>query len=201
MTALAPTLESFFTDYLLAQLGASPHTVAAYRDTLRLFLRYIRENTGIEPSDLDLSVLDAPMVGEFLADLEQQRHNSPRTRNARLAVIHSLFRYAALRHPEHASQIARVLAIPRKKTSQSIISWLTDPEVDSLLASPDQNTWTGRRDYLLLRVMITTGMRVGEITALTRADAYLDKPAPISPAMAKAARIAPPPSIPSPLPP
>lgn len=176
MTALAPTLESFFTDYLLAQLGASPHTVAAYRDALRLFLCHVRDSTGIEPSDLDFSMLDAPLVGEFLTALEQQRHNSPQTRNARLAVIHSLFRYAALRHPEHASQIARVLAIPNKKTSQSIISWLTDPEVDSLLASPDQNTWTGRRDHLLLRVMITTGMRVSEITALTKGDAYLEKP-------------------------
>ena len=176
MTALAPTLESFFTDYLLAQLGASPHTVAACRDTLRLFLRYVHDHTGIAPSDLDFSVLDAALIGDFLTALEQQRHNSPRTRNARLAVIHSLFRHAALRHPEHAAQIARVLAIPRKNTSQSVISWLTGPEVESLLATPDQSTWTGRRDHLLLKVMITTGMRVGEITALTRGDTYLDKP-------------------------
>lgn len=95
-------------------------------------------------------MLDAPLVGEFLAALEQQRHNSVRTRNARLAVIHSLFRHAALRHPEHASQIARVLAIPAKNTRRGVISWLTDPEVESLLASPDQKTWTGRRDHLLM---------------------------------------------------
>jgi integrase/recombinase XerD len=176
MTALAPTLESFFTDYLLSQLDASPHTVAAYRDTLRLLLRYIHDKTGIAPSDLDFSVLDARLIGEFLTNLEQQRHNSPRTRNARLAAIHSLFRHAALRHPEHAAQIARVLAIPTKNTRRSIIAWLTEPEIDALLAGPDQSTPTGRRDRLLLRVMVTTGMRVGEITTLTRADTYLNKP-------------------------
>jgi integrase/recombinase XerD len=176
MTALAPTLESFFTDYLISQLGASRHTIAAYRDTWRLLLGYVFQHTGIRPSDLDMAVLDARLVGEFLTCLETERHNSPRTRNARLGAIHSFFRHAALRHPEHAAQIARVLAIPTKRTAQTVISWLTDAELGALLASPDQATWTGRRDHLLLLVMVTTGMRVGEIATLTRADTWLDRP-------------------------
>lgn len=176
MTALAPTLESFFTDYLISQLGASRHTIAAYRDTWRLLLGYVLQQTGLRPSELDLAVIDAPLVGAFLTSLETQRHNSPRTRNARLGAIHSFFRHAALRHPEHAAQIARVLAIPTKATPRTVICWLTDAEVNALLASPEQATWTGRRDHLLLLVMVITGMRVGEITALTRADTYLDRP-------------------------
>ena len=176
MTALAPTLESFFSDYLVSQLGASRHTIAAYRDTWRLLLGFTLDQTGIRPSDLDLAVIDAQLVGEFLANLELKRHNSPRTRNARLGAIHSFFRHAALRHPEHAAQIARVLAIPTKNTTRTVICWLTDTEIDALVAAPDPATWTGRRDHLLLMVMVTTGMRVGEITALTRADTFLDKP-------------------------
>ena len=146
MTALAPTLQSFFTSYLVGQRGASHHTITAYRDTLRLLLGYVRERTGIQPSDLDISVLDAELIAAFLAMLEQQRGNSTRTRNARLAAIHSLYRHAALRHPEHADLIARVLAIPPKNHDQTILTYLTAPEVDALLASPDRCTWTGRRD-------------------------------------------------------
>lgn len=198
MTALAPTLESFFTDYLIAQLGASRHTIAAYRDTWRLLLDYVFQQTKIRPSDLDLSTIDAPLVGGFLSSLEIQRHNSPRTRNARLAAIHSFFRHAALRHPEHASQIARVLAIPLKSTIRTDICWLTDAELNALLTSPDQATWTGRRDHLLLRVMVTTGMRVGEITALSRAHTVLTGPEPTSPATARAAKTAPRQSTPLP---
>jgi integrase/recombinase XerD len=173
MTALAPTLQSFFTDYLIGQRDASPHTIAAYRDTLRLLLGYVHDQTGVRPADLDIGMLDATLIAEFLAMLEQQRHNSARTRNARLAAIHSLFNHAALRHPEHADQIARVLAIPVKNTHRSTVCWLTDPEVDALLDSPDLATWTGRRDHLLMRLMLATGMRVSEIISLTRADVSL----------------------------
>ena len=115
MTALAPTLQSFFTDYLISQRGCSGHTVTAYRDTLRLLPGYIHERTGIRPSDLDFTVLDAELIADFLTMLEAQRGNSTRTRNVRLAAIHSLFKHAALRHPEHADLIARVLAIPPRK--------------------------------------------------------------------------------------
>lgn len=174
MTALAPTMQSFFTDYLIGQRGASGHTVTAYRDALRLLLGYVHERTGIRPSELDLAVLDAELIGDFLTMLEGRRGNSTRTRNARLAVIHSLFQHAALRHPEHADLIARVLAIPSKNTDQAVITYLTDIEVDALVASPDRATWTGRRDHVLLLAMVTTGVRVAELTSLTRADVCTD---------------------------
>lgn len=177
MSALAPALQSFFTSYLVGQLGASEHTITAYRDTLRLLLSYVHERTGIQPSDLDISVLDAELITAFLAMLEQQRHNSIRTRNARLAAIHSLYRHAALRHPEHADLIARVLAIPPKNHDQTILSYLSAAEIDALLKSPDRSTWTGRRDHLIILLMITTGVRVSELTALTRADVHTGKPA------------------------
>ncbi|MDQ3988883.1 MAG: site-specific integrase [Actinomycetota bacterium] len=176
MTALAPTLQSFFTDYLIGQRAASTHTVTAYRDSFRLLLGYVHERTGIRPSDLDIAVVDAELVAGFLTMLEQRRGNSTRTRNVRLAAIHSLFQHAALRHPEHADLIARVLAIPSKSTQQSVVSYLTDPEVDALLANPDRSTWTGRRDHALLLLMVTTGVRVSELTSLTRADTCTDTP-------------------------
>ncbi len=177
MSALAPTLESFFTAYLVGQRDASEHTINAYRDTLRLLLTYVHERTGIQPSDLDISVLDAELITAFLAMLEQQRGNSVRTRNARLAAIHSLYRHAALRHPEHAELIARVLAIPPKNHDQTILTYLTTTEIDALLAAPDRGTPTGRRDHLIILLMITTGVRVSELTALTRSDVHTGKPA------------------------
>ena len=103
------------------------------------------------PSKLDIDDLDAPLVGAFLDHLEQQRENSVRTRNARLAAIRSLFRYAALRHPEHAAVIERVLAIPPKRFDRRLVTFLTEPELNALLAAPDRSTWTGRRDHALLR--------------------------------------------------
>ena len=165
MTALAPTLQSFFTSYLIGQRAASGHTISAYRDTFRLLLNYTRQQTGIAPNRLDIADLDAELVAGFLTMLETDRANKPRTRNARLAAIHSMFAHAALRHPEHAESIARVLAIPAKNTHRSGITYLTDPEVDALLAAPDRTTWTGRRDHLLILAMVTTGLRVSEITA------------------------------------
>ncbi len=177
MTALAPTLQSFFTSYLVGQRAASDHTITAYRDTLRLLLGYVHECTSIQPSDLDISVLDAELITAFLTMLEQRRGNSTRTRNARLAAIHSLYRHAALRHPEHADLIARVLAIPPKNHDRTILTYLTTPETDALLASPDRSTPTGRRDQLLMLLMITTGVRVSELTSLTRADVHTGRPA------------------------
>ena len=125
MTALAPAVESFFTEYLIAQRGASPHTIASYRDTLRLLFGWIRDQSGTRPSDLDFADVDAATVSGFLAMLERERHNTGRTRSQRLAAIHSLFRHAALRHPEHAAVIARVLAIQPRKASRKTIDYLT----------------------------------------------------------------------------
>lgn len=173
MSALAPTLEGFFTERLIGQRHASPHTVAAYRDAWRLLLRFVHARTGKEPCQLDLSDLDAPLIGAFLDHLEQDRHNSVRTRNARLAAIRSFFRYAALRHPEHAALISRVLAIPTKRCQRTDVSYLTEPEIDAVLAAPDRSTWHGRRDHALLDVAAQTGLRVSELTALHNQDVEL----------------------------
>jgi integrase/recombinase XerD len=142
MSHLAPTLEAFFTERLVNQRHASVNTVAAYRDAWRLVLRYAQNRTGKQPCQLDLTDLDATFIGGFLDHLEQERGNSVRTRNARLAAIRSFFRYAALRHPEHAQLIARVLAIPTKRGNRSELAYLDQPEVDALLAAPDRRTWT-----------------------------------------------------------
>jgi integrase/recombinase XerD len=174
MSALAPTLQAFFTDRLITQKGASPRTVEAYRDTFRLLLNFAQEQASKEPCELDLSDLDAPLIGAFLKHLEQDRGNSPRTRNARLAAIHSFYRYAALRHPEHAATIARVIEIPSKRYQRNNVSYLTKPEIEALLAAPDQTSWLGRRDHTLLLTAITTGLRVSELTALRISDVTLD---------------------------
>jgi len=174
MSALAPTLQAFFTDRLIRQRHVSDHTIAAYRDTLRLLLGYASDQTTNAPSALDLADLDAPLIAGFLDHLERERGNSVRTRNARLAAIHSLFRFAALTHPEHAQSIARVLAIPPKRFDRALITYLTEPEVDALLACCDQATWTGRRDHALLLLAVQTGLRISELTGLTCDDVHLD---------------------------
>jgi len=150
MTAFAPTLQAFFTDRLMGQRQASPHTIAVYRDSFRLQLRFATDRTGKQPCNLDLSDLDAPLIGAFLEHLERDRHNSPRTRNNRLAAIHSLFSYAALQHPEHAASIQRVLAIPAKRFERNLVTFLTEHEANVLLAACDRTTWTGRRDHTML---------------------------------------------------
>jgi integrase/recombinase XerD len=173
MTALAPTLQGFFTDRLAGQRGASPNTIAGYRDTLRLLLRFASQRTNKQPCELDVADIDAPLVAAFLQHLETDRHNSVRTRNNRLAAIHSLFGYAALLHPEHAASIQRVLAIPTKRFDRNLVTFLTDDEVEAFLGSCNQDTWTGRRDYTMLVLAIQTGLRISELAALTRADIVL----------------------------
>ena len=173
MTALAPVLQAFFTDRLIAQRQVSGHTVAAYRDTFRLLLAFAQARTGTAPCDLRLDDLDASLIGAFLEHLRNDRRNGARTRNARLAAIHSLFRYAAFRHPEHAALIQRVLAIPPARFDKAVVSFLTFREAEALLAAPDLARWVGRRDHALLAVAIQTGLRVSELTALTRADVHL----------------------------
>jgi site-specific recombinase XerD len=173
VTDLAPILQGFFIDRLARQKNASPHTVAAYRDTCRLLLTFAREQTGKAPNTLNLADLDATLIGAFLQHLEQQRGNGSATRNARLAAIHSLFRYAAPREPEHAAVISQVLAIPPRRRERAIISYLTPDEIDALLAAPDRCVWHGRRDHTLLLLAVQTGLRVSELTALTRQHAHL----------------------------
>jgi integrase/recombinase XerD len=173
MSVLAPTLQAFFTDRLIRQRQVSPHTVAAYRDTLRLLLSFAAARRGIEPSKLNLGDLDAPLIGAFLDHLEQQRGNGVRTRNARLAAIRSLFRYAALRHPEDAAVIERVLAIPPKRFDRQLLTFLTESELQALLGAPDLTTWTGRRDHALFALAAQTGLRAAELIGLQCADVHL----------------------------
>lgn len=175
MTALAPALEAFFTDRLARQRRASGHTIAAYRDTWRMLLGWAAQRAGKPPSRLDLADLDAPAISAFLDHLENDRGNSIRTRNARLAAIHSAFSYAALRHPEHAALIARVLAIPAKRADKALVTWLTEQETTALLTAPDRATRTGRRDHAMLHLAVVTGLRVSELTALTRGDIHLGR--------------------------
>ncbi|MGH9189539.1 MAG: tyrosine-type recombinase/integrase, partial [Acidimicrobiales bacterium] len=163
---MASTLQAFFTDRLIRQRHASPNTIAAYRDTFRLLLAYLADGTGTAPSRLDFTDIDAAVIAGFLHHLEAERHNSVRTRNARLSAIHSFFAYAALRHPEHADLIQRVLAIPDKRFDTAIVSYLTPSELDALIASPDQATWAGQRDHALIVLAAQTGLRVSELINL-----------------------------------
>jgi len=169
----AGLLESFFTDRLMRQRQASPHTIASYRDTFRLFLEFAQQRLKKAPSKLSLEDLNAPFLVTFLTHIEKNRNNSARSRNVRLAAIHSFFRYAALQEPSCNGLIQRVLAIPTKRYTRTQIEFLTRPEIEALLAAPDQNTWTGRRDKALLLVTVQTGLRVSELIGLRCQDIVL----------------------------
>ncbi len=166
-------LQSFFTQRLLRQRCASGHTIAGYRDSFRLLLRFAAERLGRTPSNLMLEDLDASFIGEFLEHLERDRGNSARTRNARLAAIHSFFRYVALEEPAHALHCQRVLAMPNKRHERKLIEFLHREEADALVAAPTPSTWIGRRDRTLLIVAIQTGLRVSELIGLRYQDVAL----------------------------
>src|SRR5213592_1149758 len=166
-------LEGFFTQRLLQQKQASPHTIASYRDTFRLLFRFTEKRLHKPPSRLTLEEIDAPLVAAFLNDLEKSRSISPRSRNLRLTAIRSFFRYAAYEAPAHSAQIQRVLAIPSKRFTRTLVDFLTRSEVDALLAAPDQHTWSGRRDHAFILVAVQTGLRLSEMTGLKRADLVL----------------------------
>jgi integrase/recombinase XerD len=175
MSDLAPVLQEFFTRRLAGQRHASGHTTAAYRDTFRLLLTFAAARTGKAPSALALADLDAGLITLFLAHLEHDRGNTARTRNARLAAIRSLFSYAALRCPEDAAVIQRVLAIPGKRRDRADVTYLTPEETGALLAACDQETRTGRRDHALLALAAQAGLRVSELTSLTCGSIHLGK--------------------------
>ena len=166
-------VQAFFTDRLLRQRRASPHTVAGYRDTFRLLLRFAKQRLGKAPSKLSLKDLDAPFVGDFLDHLEKERGNGARSRNTRLAAIHSFFHYLSFQEPAYADQCRRILAIPSKRYDRRLIEYLTAEEIDALLAAPDRASWIGRRDRALLLVGIQTGLRVSELIGLRRCDIIL----------------------------
>jgi len=172
-TTFPALVQSFFTDRLLRQRQASAHTIASYRDCFRLLLQFALERLGKTPSDLAIEDLDAQFIGEFLDHLETNRGNSARTRNARLAAIHSFFRYVALAEPACALVCQRVLAMPSKRCERRSIAFLDRAEIDALLSVPDPSTWAGRRDRTLLTVAIQTGLRVSEVVGLRCQDAIL----------------------------
>ena len=173
MSALAPALQAFFIDRLIGQLAASPNTIAAYKVTFRLLLGFASRRTGQAPNNLDIADLDGPLIAAFLSHLETERHNTPTTRNNRLAAVHSLFSYLALQCPDDAATIQRVLAIPTKRTERNLVTYLTEGEVDALLVACDQRTWTGRRDHAMFALAIQTGLRISELTGLTCQDVTL----------------------------
>jgi integrase/recombinase XerD len=171
--ALPTLLQTFFTDRLLRQKRASPHTIASYRDTFSLLLRFTQKRLGKAPSAVTLDDLDEPVVSAFLDHLEHERGMSARSRNVRLAAIHSFFQYAALRAPSHSGLIQRILAIPSKRYNRTPIAFLTDVEIEALLAAPEQQTWAGRRDRTLLLLAVQTGLRVSEVSGLCWQDIAL----------------------------
>ena len=166
VSALAPLLQTFFTERLARQRDASPHTIASYRDSFRLLLTFLHQQTGTTPTKLQLEDLDTARITAFLSYLENERGNSVKTRNARLTAVHSFFHFAALKAPECAEQIARVLSIPEKRYESTLINYLTDPEIDALLAAPDRSTPTGRRDHALLLLAVQAGLRASEVAGL-----------------------------------
>jgi site-specific recombinase XerD len=173
-TSFAPLLERFFTQRLMQQRQASPHTIKSYRDTCRQLLLFAQQRLHQLPSRLHVEQIDAPLIVAFLDDLENQRGVSVRSRNLRLTAIHAFFRSAAFERPSRAAQIQRVLAIPSKRFTRTLVRCLSRPEVDALLAAPDRRTWSGRRDYAFILTAVQTGLRLSEITGLTRGDLVLD---------------------------
>ncbi len=167
-------LERFFTQRLMQQRQASAHTIASYRDTFRLLLKFMQKRLRKAPCALSLEDVDAPVVIDFLDELEKVRKVVPRTRNLRLTAIHSFFRYVAFEAPAHAAQIQRVLAIPPNRFARKLVPFLNRAEVDALLATPDQRTWSGRRDHALILLAVQTGLRLSELTGLRRHDLHLE---------------------------
>lgn len=166
-------LERFFTQRLMQQRQASTHTIASYRDTFRLLLQFAQKRLRKPPCSLSLEDIDAPIVVDFLDELEKLREVTARTRNLRLTAIRSFFRYVAFEAPAHAAQIQRLLAIPAKRFARALVPFLRRPEVDALLAAPDPRTWAGRRDHALILLAVQTGLRLSELTALRHQDLHL----------------------------
>jgi site-specific recombinase XerD len=171
----APLLESFFTRRLMSERRVSPHTIASYRDTFRLMLQFAEVRLRKEPSKLALEDLDTQFISAFLDDIEQNRRNTAQTRNLRLTAIRSFFRYAAFEEPTRSGMIQRILAMPSKKHDQVLVGFLTRPEIEALLAAPDADTWTGRRDHAFIMVAVQTGLRLSEMTALRFGDVNLGR--------------------------
>jgi site-specific recombinase XerD len=174
-TSLAPLLERFFTQRLMQERRVSPHTITSYRDTFRLLLKFAHQQLRKPPSALVLEQVDAPLIRSFLDQIEKQRGVSARTRNLRLSAVHSFFRYIAFELPTHSEQIQRVLAIPSKRFTRTLVPFITRPEVDALLAAPDRRTWFGQRDHAFILLAAQSGLRLSEMTGITREDLVLGR--------------------------
>ena len=179
MTAKQSTLPdlvtSFFTNHLGAERDASGHTIVSYRDTFRLLLRHTAEQANRSVAKLGIEDLSANRILAFLEYLEEERGNSVRTRNARLAAIHSFFSYALTREAALAAQAQRVLAIPFKRAPGKLLGYLSEEELRAILAQPDRTTRAGRRDYLLLALLYDSGARVQELVDLRPADLRVER--------------------------
>lgn len=173
MILLSTLLQAFFTDRLMKQRQVSPHTIASYRDTFRLLLKFAHKQLKKPPSELLFNDLDAPFIGAFLDHIQSHRHNGTRTRNLRLTAIRSFFNYAAFQEPSLSAHIQHVLAIPAKRQDRPLIDFLTHPEIQALLTAPDKTTWAGRRDGALLLFAIQTGLRLSELIGIRRRDIVL----------------------------
>jgi len=172
-TGFPSLLQSFFTDRLFRQRQASPNTVAGYRDSFRLLFQFAKERLGKAPSDLTLDDLNVSFIGNFLDHLETGRKNTARTRNIRLAAIHSFFQYVAFEEPAHALLCQRILAMPTKRHERRPIEFLNREEIDALLAATDSSSWVGRLDRTMLLLTAQTGLRVSELIGLTCHDIVL----------------------------
>lgn len=176
MTELTPfsaLLQAFFTDRLMNQRRASPHTISSYRDTFRLLFKFAQKQLKTSPSELTLDDLSAPFVGAFLDHVQRYRHNGIRTRNLRLTAIRSFFHYAAFQEPGRSDLIQRVLAMPTKRYDRAMIDFLSQSEIQALLSAPDATTRLGRRDKAFLLLAIQTGLRLSELVRLRRRDIVL----------------------------
>jgi integrase/recombinase XerD len=173
MNALATSLQTYFTTFAHTQRDLSAHTIASYRDTWRMLLKYLTATLQAPTDALDFDAVTATNVTGFLDHLEHERGNGTRTRNARLTAIRSVLGHALPDHPEHAATITQVLAIPPKRTTRPVIEFLTPGELDALLAAPNTTSWTGRRDHALLAMTVQTGLRISEICSLTLDDIHL----------------------------
>jgi site-specific recombinase XerD len=171
--SLAALLERFFTQRLMQQRQASPHTIGSYRDTFRQFFKFTEQRLRKPPSRLSFEEIDAPLITAFLDDLEKRQGVGTRSRNLRLTAVRSFFRFVAFELPTHSAQIQRVLAIPSKRFTRSLVQSLARTEVEALLAATDQRTWSGRRDHAFILLAVQTGLRLSEMTGLTRDDIVL----------------------------
>ncbi|MGE0495651.1 MAG: tyrosine-type recombinase/integrase [Vulcanimicrobiota bacterium] len=166
-------IQYFFTDWLVRQFGASQQTVAAYRDTFRLLLRFAGAELEREPSKLLVEELDSAFLEKFLEYLERGRGNSVRTRNSRLSALHAFFRYVAITEPSLALHCQRILAIPRKRHERRPMEFLSEEEAKAIVAAPSPLTWIGQRDRTILLLGIQTGLRNTELRTLRWLDVEL----------------------------